>query len=100
MVEHIFIIAFISYGWCACFWEEHIFEKVGDWLYDRLPEFITKPLYDCPICNSFWMGTAIYWTMWGHDWKEWAMISMGAVGLCAAIVNIINKIEDIGDGGK
>ncbi len=97
VLEYIFIVALISYGWCSCFWPEMIFEKIGDWLEARLPEIITKPLFSCPICNAFWTGTIMYWTLFGNDPVDWLIISIGAAGVNAIVVNLINKLEDISE---
>lgn len=97
MVEEIFIVALFSYGWCATFWPEQIFHGVGEWLKERLPEYITKPLFECPICNAFWVGTLRYWIFGGDVWYDWLTISVCAVGWNAVIVNLINKIQDISD---
>lgn len=96
MVTIIIVISLFSYGWCAMFWDGQIFDKVGDWLEDRLPEYITKPLFLCPICCSFWTGTAIYWWIFeGSDWRVWLLVCVCSIGLNAIVVNLINKIEDI-----
>lgn len=48
----------VSLGiWCIhiLFQEGHLFEKQGDWMDENLPEFINKPTWACPICqSSFW----------------------------------------------
>lgn len=95
MVERILISALVSYGYCACFWEGMIFYKVGEWVREKLPEWVCKPLFDCCVCNAFWIATFIYWLYWGSDWKEWILISIGSVGVNAIVANMINKIEDI-----
>lgn len=97
MIEKVLLIAFFSYGYCSTFWEGMIFEKIGDWLKERLPEYIQKPLFLCPICNAFWSGTAIYWIFWANDWKEWLLVCICAIGINAVIVNLINKIEAISE---
>lgn len=33
-------------------WEGHIFHKPAEWLKDRLPEGLQKPLFGCPICMT------------------------------------------------
>lgn len=37
------------------FQEGHLLEKPGKWMRDNWPDKITKPLFDCAICqSSFW----------------------------------------------
>ncbi len=100
MVEKILIVALFSYGYCATFWPEQIFHGVGEWLSKRLPEWLCKPMFDCPLCNSFWVATLIYWIFWGNVWHEWIIISVCSIGVNAVIVNLINKVEDISDAIK
>lgn len=101
MLQQIFIASLFSYGWCALFWDEMILNKVGDWLEERLPKYITTPLFDCPICNSFWVSTSMYWFVWkGNSPVEWLSCAIGSVGLNAIVVNIINKLEAISEAMK
>lgn len=95
MVREIVIVALFSYGYCATFWSDMIFEKVGDWAERKLPKKLWLPLGGCPICNAFWVGTLMYWIFWGNVWTDWLMISISAAGFNAIFVNLINKIEDI-----
>lgn len=40
----------------------HIFEKAGEWVDDRLPEWIYKPTIGCQACMSSIHGSLWYWT--------------------------------------
>jgi hypothetical protein len=96
MLQHSFIIAFAVYGYYACFWEKAIFGKVAAWLKERLPEYICKPLFECPICLVPWYGVPLYWFLWG--WQiEMIPVIFGAMGINAIVVVIENKLEDIAD---
>ena len=73
--------------------EGHIFEDVANWLDTKLPDWIIKPLYGCPICMSFWWGSAFYILYKGID--IWMLIVVFcAAGINAAIVNLNNSIKD------
>lgn len=43
------------YGVNILFQEGHLLEKQGKWMRNKFPDWITKPLFDCAICqSSFW----------------------------------------------
>jgi hypothetical protein len=83
MIEKLLIISLWVTGYCCTFWEGMVFEKIGNWLDERLPEWLCKPLFQCFICAAFWWGTAIYWLFLGSAWKEWFLVVIGAMGLNA-----------------
>lgn len=72
----------------ATMWEEAIFEFIRNWGDKHLPEKPRKPLYDCPVCMAPWYGTAIYWIIWGNDWKEWLIVIIAAMGLNAILIKL------------
>ena len=74
--------------------EGHIFEDVANWLDTKLPEWIIKPLYGCPICMSFWYGSFFYILYEGFD-KWIVLVVFCAAGINAAIVNLNNTISDL-----
>ena len=45
------------YGVNILFQEDHLLEKQGEWMRNRWPEYVTKPLFDCAICQSSVWGT-------------------------------------------
>lgn len=55
-----FIVSLIPtalFIWCVhiLFQEGHLLENAGKWMEERLPDFVNKPLWMCPICqSSFW----------------------------------------------
>lgn len=85
MITIIPTISLFVFGYCCTFWEGMIFGKVGNWLDERLPEWIAKPLYQCYICACFWWGTALYWFVWGNSVKEWFVCVVAAMGLNAVL---------------
>lgn len=48
----------------ACFWDDMIFGKIGQWLNNKLSTpigvYIAKPIYSCIICMSSLWGGGIY----------------------------------------
>lgn len=56
-----FIISFITIAiHIILTWKGMLLYKVGKWLQLRLPTYVKKPLFDCPMCMaSFW--TLVYW---------------------------------------
>ena len=100
MVETAFIIAFIVYFIKATTWKGMIFYELTEKL-ERWPEFVRKPLYECPVCMTPWWGIAIYFTGHYAGLPEFADISFQRLFFTvftAAGINtiflIINKIYD------
>ncbi len=96
MLNHALIIALAIYGYYACFWEKAIFGGVAAWLKERLPEYLCKPLFECPICLVPWYGVPLYVFLWG--WQiEMIPVIFAAMGFNAIVVTIENKLQDIAD---
>ena len=36
----------------ACFWQGMILGRVASWLSTKLPYWVQKPIFDCPICMT------------------------------------------------
>jgi len=78
-----FIISMIINAVNVCFWEGHIFEKIGDKFEDYT---IWKPIAGCIICMSPWWGTALC-LLFG--WPIWSVIV--AMGMNVLIVRMEPK---------
>jgi hypothetical protein len=76
--------------------EGHIFEDVANWLDTKLPEWIIKPLYGCPICMSPHWGLLLY-VMYVYFNLEIVVMLFAAGGINSAIVNLNNHIKDAGN---
>jgi len=59
MLSNGIIIALIILFIHGCTWTDMIFDRPASWLRMRLPEWITKMLFDCPACMSPYYGTLI-----------------------------------------
>ncbi|MBD0332117.1 MAG: hypothetical protein ICV66_05635 [Chitinophagaceae bacterium] len=94
------IIAFIVYFIKATTWKGMIFHEITNKL-EFLPEFVRKPLYECPICMTPWWGVVIY--LIGHyvnlpEFGELTVQRVVFTVLVAAGINtvvlIFNRIYD------
>lgn len=99
ILAYILPIAFFSFGWCNLFNEKMIFEKAGKWLDAHLPEWISKPLYGCPICNAVWVTFIMAAVqIVPHDpWWFIPTVALSASGVASVIIGFQNKLEDIAD---
>lgn len=75
-------------------WQGQIFDKLGEWLDERLPEYISKPLYGCPICMSIWWGVAFQYVMYlnGVEGYGNAFVPIFLTAMCAGGINVINVV--------
>jgi hypothetical protein len=101
MIELSILIAFAVLFIHTTTTEGHIFEDVANWLDTKLPDWIIKPLYGCPICMSPHWGLGILFLLYltgryEFHFAETILILFSAGGINAAIVNLNNSIKDIG----
>jgi len=82
------ISCFWIWGINFCFREKQIFGQVGSWLDNRLPKWLCKLLFKCPMCMASIHGTAIYLLSPMH--YIWYMHLLFVVALCG--------LNDIIDG--
>ena len=96
MIEISFITALIVLFFYECTREGMIFHFVDKSL-KKLPGYLKKPLYDCPICACIWWGPSIVACgIIGNVWKvdniwQLAMIVSGAGGINTVLIYIINQ---------
>lgn len=96
MIEKSFILALIVLFLHACTWKGMIFSFVAENLKD-LPDFIKKPLYDCPICMTLWWGALINWignisNIWqSHNPVELGFILFAAAGINTVLIYIVEQ---------
>ena len=65
----------------ACFWEGHIFGKIGYIMETELADWIYKPTIGCPICMTPWHGL-LAWLIFGIS--PWAILL--AAGMNVVII--------------
>lgn len=109
MIEHIFIIALCTLGYCCVFWEGMIFQSIGDFMECNTPQWLWKPLGGCYICACMWIGSIVYAVLYGlpntrASVVEWFITCIGAMGVNAAISQFVDKhhkvdITDLPSGG-
>lgn len=95
MIETALIIAFVVLFLHATTWEGMVFQIVAEKLH-TLPEWMKKPLYDCPICMAPWWGSVILLLMCLHsgDWLDplsWLLLVFAAGGINTVLIHIIEK---------
>lgn len=100
MTEPIFITAFIVLFLHICTREGMIFSFVSA-LLKPLPDYIKKPLYDCPICMTIWWGSLILFlgnlnSIWQvHNPIEWIFILFSAAGINTVLIYIVDSSKAI-----
>lgn len=92
MIELSILIAFAVLFLNATTWEGMIFEDWANKSDENIPEWLSKPLYGCPICMSFWYGTLFYILFKGFE-IEMVLVVFAAAGINAFIVNLNNHIK-------
>ena len=68
MIGVSFLIAFTVFFIHVTTWPSHIWEKPANWLDRNIPEWLSKPLYGCPICMTPHWGFVIHSIFWGVNW--------------------------------
>lgn len=87
IIGYAFIISMITNAVNVCFWEGHIFEKIGD----RFEDYKWwKPLAGCIICMSPWWGASLCLLL---GWPVLSIVT--AMGINTLIVRMTPK-EEIG----
>lgn len=85
MIEQIIIVALVVLSIWYTYQEGEIFGFVSVYGEKYIPEPLQQPLFACPICMTFWYGSAVYWLVWGNGWVEWLLVVISAMGVNVAI---------------
>ena len=99
MLETSFIVAFAVMFIHASFWEGMIFGKVAEAMHSW-PDWIKKPLYDCPICMSFWHGLWIIAALQATGYVNYCnplpvlLTLFAAGGINTVLIYIISYAKD------
>jgi hypothetical protein len=76
------------HGFEYAFKPEEILGKVGDWGRSNLPDWITKPTFNCAYCMASVHGTAFFLMfLWGYPVYLWIIFVVCLTGLTALIKN-------------
>lgn len=95
MIQLILIVALTVLFLHVCTWEGMIFGFIHSGL-KQLPDYIKKPIYDCPICMSVWWGSIILYIGTITDaWYqpklfEWILIVFSAGGINTVLIYIVD----------
>jgi len=60
MIHNAIIISLIVLAIHATTWRYMIFNELAHWLRKRLPQWLHKPLFDCPYCMTPYYGALLY----------------------------------------
>jgi hypothetical protein len=95
IMELIFITLTVSLagiGIHASTWRGMIFHRPSQYLKGKLPKWIHKPLFSCPICmSSVW--SVVYFAVFGlPDWVFIPLVILMVAGLNTVIVSLISTI--------
>lgn len=60
MLANALVLALIVYFIKVTTWPGHIWQSVGYWAEEKLPEKLYKPFIGCPVCMTPWWGTILY----------------------------------------
>ena len=98
MIETSFIVALSVLFIHATTWEGMIFRSVYEQL-KHLPDWIKKPLYDCPICMAPWWGALMMLTfhLVTGVWRKilgWLLILFAAGGINTVLIYIVSYAKN------
>lgn len=92
MLEKIVITALVTISIWAVFLPDMILGKVREWAEKvGISEYLQKPILTCPICMSFWYGTALYLILWKVSIADWFITVFGAMGLLSLVIYFFSK---------
>lgn len=75
-----------NWGLSYCFHSDEVFGLAGDWMRKHWPEWVNKPLFDCPYCMSSIYGSLSFVVfLWGYPWFLWVIFCFCLTGLSALI---------------
>lgn len=83
--------ALIIIGVWNAFGKDQILGPLGDWMEDRLPEKVLKPIFLCILCMPSVWGSAV-WFLTGGDGFYWPFYVIALSGLMKLIpVSLLEK---------
>lgn len=100
MLEYIFTIAFMTLFLHASTWDGMINAWIPKVTYNW-PEWVKKPLYDCPICCAPWWGALILLlshltgSLPAFNWFQVVCILFGAGGVNTVLIYMISSDKEL-----
>ena len=96
MFEHLLLSAFFCLGIHVILsWPGMIFERLGAFLFSRLPQLITKPLFACLPCMGFWYSGGLWLVLGYKIGPEMLITSAAAIGCNALVALFFRLIEAV-----
>lgn len=79
------MISFIVIAlWCMML-NGMIFGKIRD---IKMPDWLTNPIFDCPVCQMPYYGSIFYWWLFHESVKDWVVVILVAMGIATIFVKI------------
>jgi hypothetical protein len=94
-ILYLFLNSLFIWGVHALFSEGHILEKAGDWMTEKLPSWITMPLFDCPACQSSLYGTLGYFLFVNQDVLLWPLYCLCLCGFNFIIIKLTSRKREV-----
>lgn len=69
LIQLLFIGVAWTWGVHVIFQKDYLLEGAGKLLRKTLPELLSRPLFDCPVCMSSIHGSLIFFILGGFTWK-------------------------------
>lgn len=91
MIEHALTIASIVLFLHSCTWGGMIFNGIQNWV--KPEDWMSKPIYNCPICMTPYYGTLIYVLFFGVSLQDWLLTVGTACGFSVVSVVLITIRE-------
>jgi len=85
MIERIIILSLLSIAICSTTWQDMIFQKPADWIESKIGIWLSKPLFSCYVCATFWYGIIAALIL---GWPVW--YALPAMGFSAVISMLQN----------
>jgi hypothetical protein len=65
--------------------QKMVFGKLGAWARRKFPEWLTMPLFDCPMCMASVWGTTMWFGTGGDFSRWWAIYVVALSGMCKLV---------------
>lgn len=96
MLKKAVAFSLVTYFLHVTTWEGHIFHRPANWLREKLPESLQKPLFDCPICMTPYYGTIMLLLQKGkHKELVKDILTVGAAAGLSSLLVIASKLHGV-----
>jgi len=91
MIYYLILNALFIWGWHVLFNEGMILGKLGEWMTEKLPEWLHKPLFSCPACQSSIYGTIGFFMFVREELYIWPIYCVCLCGLNYLLAKLTSK---------